>query len=49
MPNALNSHLLKITSQNLFNYQNNDEMFLSLINGQLLYRSEEHTSELQSR
>ena len=37
MPNALNSHLLKITSQNLLNYQNNDEMFLSLIKGQLLY------------
>lgn len=37
MPNALNSHLLKLISQNLLNYDENEKMFLSLINGQLLY------------
>ena len=37
IPNALNSHLLKITTQNLMNYKTNEEMLLSLISGQLLY------------
>ena len=37
MPNALNSHLLKMSTQNLLNYQNNIDMFLSLIKEQYLY------------
>ena len=37
MPNAFNSHLLKNISQNLLNYQNNNELFLNLLIGQLSY------------
>ena len=37
IPNSLNCHLLKTTTQNLINCKSNEEMFLSLMSGQLLY------------
>jgi len=37
MPNYMNSHILKIFSESLLNFQDNNQMFQSLITGQLLY------------
>ena len=37
IPNAFKSNILKITSQNLLNYQNNHDLFLNLLVGQLSY------------
>ena len=37
IPNALNCHLLKNNTQDLMNYKTKEEMFISLIKGQLLY------------
>ena len=37
MPNYMNSHILKIFSDSLLNYKDNNELFQSLITSQLLY------------
>lgn len=37
IPNGLSSHILNFTTQKLLNYQDNNDMFLSLIMGQLKY------------
>jgi len=37
IPNGLNSHILNLTTQKLLNYKDNNDIFLSLFMGQLLY------------